>query len=81
MSTTLILGDCLEKMKEIPDGSVDMIFCDLPYGDDRLFMGHRDSFRASMGAVQKDCETEVCDSVVREPAVYYWFDNEQSKVV
>jgi len=26
------LGDCLELMKEIPDGSVDMILCDLPYG-------------------------------------------------
>ena len=25
-------GDCLERMKEIPDGSVDMILCDLPYG-------------------------------------------------
>ena len=24
--------DCLEGMKEIPDGSVDMILCDLPYG-------------------------------------------------
>jgi len=28
----LIQGDCLEKMKDIPDGSIDMIFCDLPYG-------------------------------------------------
>lgn len=28
----LLLGDCLEKMKEIPDGSVDMVMCDLPYG-------------------------------------------------
>lgn len=28
----LILGDCLEKMKDIPDGSVDMVLCDLPYG-------------------------------------------------
>jgi site-specific DNA-methyltransferase (adenine-specific) len=28
----LIHGDCLEKMKDIPDGSVDMILCDLPYG-------------------------------------------------
>ena len=28
----LIQGDCLERMKEIPDGSVDMILCDLPYG-------------------------------------------------
>lgn len=25
-------GDCLEVMKEIPDGSIDMILCDLPYG-------------------------------------------------
>ena len=25
-------GDCLELMKEIPDGSIDMILCDLPYG-------------------------------------------------
>ena len=24
--------DCLEGMKKIPDGSVDMILCDLPYG-------------------------------------------------
>jgi site-specific DNA-methyltransferase (adenine-specific) len=28
----LIHGDCLEKMKDIPDGSIDMILCDLPYG-------------------------------------------------
>jgi len=28
----LILGDCLEEMKGIPDSSVDMVLCDLPYG-------------------------------------------------
>jgi site-specific DNA-methyltransferase (adenine-specific) len=28
----LMLGDCLERMKEIPTGSVDLILCDLPYG-------------------------------------------------
>lgn len=28
----LIFGDCLEKMKDIPDGSVDMILTDPPYG-------------------------------------------------
>lgn len=27
-----LLGDCFEHMKSIPDGSVDMILCDLPYG-------------------------------------------------
>ena len=25
-------GDCLELMKKIPDGSIDLILCDLPYG-------------------------------------------------
>lgn len=28
----LILGDCLEKMADIPDGSVDLILADPPYG-------------------------------------------------
>lgn len=27
-----MFGDCLDRMKEIPDGSVDMVMCDLPYG-------------------------------------------------
>lgn len=27
----LMHGDCLELMKEVPDGSVDMILCDFPY--------------------------------------------------
>ena len=30
--------DCLIKMKDIPDGSVDMILCDLPFVSiDRVF--------------------------------------------
>ncbi len=28
----VIQGDCLEVMREIPDKSIDMILCDLPYG-------------------------------------------------
>jgi site-specific DNA-methyltransferase (adenine-specific) len=32
MSITLLKGDCLEKMKSIPDKSVDLIICDLPFG-------------------------------------------------
>ena len=31
----LIHGDCLEIMREMPDGSVDMILCDPPYGTTR----------------------------------------------
>jgi len=32
LDSTLIHGDCLEKMQFIPDGSVDLVCCDLPYG-------------------------------------------------
>ena len=32
MTEGLYNGDCLELMKEIPTGSIDMILCDLPYG-------------------------------------------------
>ena len=32
MQTKLYKGDCLELMKDIPDKSIDLILCDLPYG-------------------------------------------------
>lgn len=32
MDIKLLQGDCLELMNDIPDGSIDMILCDLPYG-------------------------------------------------
>lgn len=31
----MILGECLEKMNDIQDKSIDMILCDLPYGTTR----------------------------------------------
>ena len=37
----LFEGDCLEYMKKIPDGAVDMILCDLPYG---MTQNHWDCF-------------------------------------
>lgn len=35
MLNSILLGDCLELLKAIPDGSIDMILCDLPYGTTR----------------------------------------------
>lgn len=32
MTITLIHGDCLEEMKKMPDGSVDLVLTDPPYG-------------------------------------------------
>ncbi len=31
MENKIIHGDCLELMKDLPDGKIDMILCDLPY--------------------------------------------------
>lgn len=36
MINTLQLGDCLQLMKKIPDSTIDMILCDLPYGKTAL---------------------------------------------
>ena len=32
MAVKLILGDCLEKMKDVPDNSIDLVLTDPPYG-------------------------------------------------
>ena len=32
MTFELFNADCLEKMKDISDNSIDLIICDLPYG-------------------------------------------------
>jgi len=34
--TYLQHGDCLEEMAKLPDGIVDMVLCDLPYGQSKL---------------------------------------------
>jgi site-specific DNA-methyltransferase (adenine-specific) len=31
-NNSIHLGDCLELMSDVPDNSIDMILCDLPYG-------------------------------------------------
>lgn len=37
----LMQGDCLDLMKDIPDGSVDMVLADPPYSSGGLFAGDR----------------------------------------
>jgi len=32
LENRILLGDCLKVMEKIPDQSIDMILCDLPYG-------------------------------------------------
>ncbi len=52
MSVQLYQGDCLELMKDIPDGSVDMVLADPPYSSGGLFAGDR----------KASTRTKYCDS-------------------
>ncbi len=58
-NVTLMLGDCLERMKEIPNGSVDLIVCDLPYG---TVKGIADSDSINHGMKNKTNWDTVIDS-------------------
>jgi site-specific DNA-methyltransferase (adenine-specific) len=56
----LIHGDCLEKMKDIPDKSIDMILCDLPYG----------TTYADFDTVLKNGQSMKCSSVIPLPPLW-----------
>jgi len=51
-------GDCLELMKDIPDGSVDMILCDPPYG---TMKGISDVNHGMAGKTEWDTALEPAD--------------------
>lgn len=53
MSIRLILGDCIEKMKDISAASVDLIICDLPYGclTSQTYKGVIDKSNSDLGKV------------------------------
>ena len=63
----LMQGDCLERMKEIPDGSVDMVLSDIPYGEvsqkssglRRLDRGNADTCNIDLGAMVNEA-VRVC---------------------
>lgn len=46
-------GDCLELMEEIPDGSIDLILCDLPYGGTKNLLTIR---RKQLGILEKSAQ-------------------------
>lgn len=61
----LMHGDCLEMMKLIPDGSVDMVLCDLPYGEvSQKSSGLRLLDRGNADACDMDLES-VADELNR----------------
>ena len=60
-------ADCLEGMKRIPDGSVDMILCDLPYG---LTASKWDA------VIPNDLLWEQYERVIKENGAIVLFGNE-----
>ena len=57
----LMQGDCLERMKEIPDGSVDVVVSDIPYGIDfsRWDVTHSNKNSALLGTSPAQSKSEV----------------------
>ena len=54
MSINLMQGDCLELMKDIPDGSVDLILTDPPY-----LINYKTSYR-------KDKNHDFCTAIAND---------------
>ena len=44
-------ADCLEKMKEIPAKSIDMILCDLPYGITKCKWDKKIDLKQNVGSI------------------------------
>lgn len=57
----LMFGDCLERMKEIPDGSVDVVVSDIPYGIDfsNWDITHSNTNSALLGASPAQSKSRV----------------------
>ena len=60
----LMQGDCLERMKEIPDGSVDMVLTDPPYGMD--YQSNRRVTQEKFEKIANDKELDWVDSFIDE---------------
>lgn len=60
----LMKGDCLERIKEIPSGSVDMVLTDPPYGMD--FQSNRRVVQQKFAKIANDKSLDWVDSFIDE---------------
>ena len=74
----LILGDCLEKMKEIESGSIDMVLTDPPYGMD--FQSNRRVVKDKFNKIENDKNVDwlpefikECHRVMADNSAFYCF--------
>ena len=60
----LMQGDCLELMKTIPDGSVDMVLTDPPYGMDLTPQRQKSKFHGIK--IENDTNLDWCDEFMTQ---------------
>ncbi len=65
-TTTLIHGDCLDEMRKIPDGSIDLVLTDPPYG-----MNYQSAWRTD--------KTQWKPKIANDKLPFVWFIHEASK--
>lgn len=68
MKIDLIQGDCSEKMKDIPDGSIDLTVTSPPYDNLRTYNGNNDLWNEQ---VWKDCIQDLF-RVTKDGGVVVW---------
>jgi len=77
----LLYGDCLERMKEIPDKSVDMIFADLPYGTTKNVWDIKIDLHQMWQQYKRLLKSGGGSAIIFSAAIYYGFDKLQSQMV
>jgi len=74
----LIQGDCLEKMKDIPDGSVDMVLTDPPYNIQKAEWDKwktKDAYIEWCGKWLLECQR-----VLKDNGSFYFFHNDMVQI-
>ena len=71
MTAVLHLGDCLEVMKTLPDKSVDLFVCDLPYGQLAGGMDRKNQSEQLKAKLAKQT-AECCDWDVKIDLSVFW---------
>jgi site-specific DNA-methyltransferase (adenine-specific) len=76
MLINLMQGDCLERMKEIPDGSVDMILTDPPYGNMNTDGGRKLGINGWDLAIDPKSIYEIANRILRKNGKMILFSQE-----
>ena len=76
MTVQLFCGDCLERMKEIPDGSVDLILTDLPYGNMNTDGGRKLAINGWDFVIEPKKVYEIANRILRKNGKMVLFSQE-----